>query len=132
MVEPPSIPPHCFFFLGFPQPPVVEWFGQNSTFCFGAPAPPIIPEHYEVNLMDKTGSLTRLNYDTTSCLLIVSDLFPYQCGPFHLSVTAINTMGRETTSFNATATACDCSQQTGVCIVAVDNNLRMSVHYDTQ
>ena len=102
--------------LGFPQPPIITV--SNYVFCF-APVSPTILEHYEVNLADSTSLLTRLSgiFSTSRCLAITSDLYPDVCGPFHLSVTAINTVGRVTTHStilsDAESRPCDCYQQTG-------------------
>ena len=103
-------------FAGYPQPPNIIHHSSNSTFCFNNP---IHPEVYEVNLTDSTGSLTRLSgiYNTSQCLTITSDLYPDVCGPFPLSVAAMNTVGREVTQLTINtsneASPCDCYLEKG-------------------
>ena len=88
----------------------------STSFCFASIRPTIL----EVNLTDSTGLLTRLGgiYNASdTCLTITSDLYPDVCGPFHLSVTAINTVGRVTAYStilpDVEPRPCDCYQQKG-------------------
>jgi hypothetical protein len=82
------------------------------------PDNPIAPEVYEISVTDVTGSLTSLNgvYSTSGCIS-VSDLYPKICGPFQLSITATNSMGRErahfTTPLRDTLTPCGCYREKG-------------------
>jgi hypothetical protein len=83
------------------------------------------PEVYEVNLTDSTGSLTRLSgiYNTSQCLNITSDLYPAVCGPFQLSVAAINSVGREVTQQTLLEDnqpmPCDCFREKGRKVLAI-------------
>ena len=103
-------------FSGYPQPPIITYFSNNS-FCFTIPDNPISPEVYEITLTDSTGSLIRLSgvYSTSRCLIITSDLYPNVCGPFQLSVAAVNEVGREVTQLSSSnitePTPCECYQQ---------------------
>ena len=81
-----------------PQPPNITDTGM--AICLHIPD--LIhrsPEVYEVNLTDSTGSQTRLSgvYNTSQCLTITSDLYPTVCGPFQVSVAAVNSVGRNVT-----------------------------------
>jgi hypothetical protein len=84
-----------------PLPPLPPRYSENDTdtglaICLQIPDTPISPVVYEVNLTDSTGSMTGLSgiYNTSQCLKITSDFYPAVCGPFQLSVAAINSVGR--------------------------------------
>ena len=52
-------------------------------------------ESYLVTVTDACGTDTSLSgtYSTSQCLPITSDLFPDVCGPFVVSVVAVNRVG---------------------------------------
>jgi hypothetical protein len=108
----------CQTLTGFPQPPATTFNSTSNLFSFTIPDNPIAPVVYEINLTDVTGSLSSLSgvYNISGCLNI-SDLYPHVCGPFQFSVTASNSVGRESTLVTAlpssTTTPCDCYREKG-------------------
>ena len=105
--------------VGYPAPPTIN-FNNNITFSFTIPDNPISSEVYDVNLTDSTGSQTRLSgvYNTSRVLSITSDLYPDVCAPFQLSVTAVNSVGREAIQHiigeMTEPTPCECYKQKGI------------------
>lgn len=84
---------------GPPQNPVLIYNKMNQI-CFSSSSN--YPTLYEVNITDITGSLALSNTYSTSQCLTTSALYPDECAPLTVSVTARNSFGELTTrqSFN--------------------------------
>ena len=82
-----SIVPVC---IAPPPPPVV--YSTNTSVCFWSRFP---VESYLVTVTDVSGTNASLSgtYNTSQCLPITSDLSPDVCGPFMVSVVALNRVG---------------------------------------
>ena len=61
-------------------------------------------EGYNVSVVDITGSPTSLSgtYTSPQCIKLTSDLYTDVCGPFKISVTAINQVGESNLTINTT------------------------------
>jgi hypothetical protein len=107
--------------VGDPLPPIYSNHSTDSglAICLHVPDNLIVPVVYEVNITDSTGSLTRRSdINSSQCLNFTSDLYPAVCGPFQLSVAAINSVGRTVTQQTLLAEdnqpmPCDCFREKG-------------------
>ena len=86
----PSCGPIVPVCIAPPPPPVV--YSTNTSVCFWSRSP---VESYLVTVTDSCGTDTSLSgtYNTSQCLPITSDRSPNVCGPFMVSVVAVDRVG---------------------------------------